>query len=143
MGIKTTFFLVLCLLVLCSITNAQDITKFQVKEPNGVVRYSQPLISSNKDLGERNIFNPSVIQVGNRLAMLSRVYARGNKGSRIQLAFSDDGRTFIPHASNPVMVSDSPFDQKGCEDPRVVQFGGTAEIDDIETLLKGTIVPVK
>ena len=57
--------------------------------------------------------------------MLSRVVASGNKGGRIQLAFSDDGRTFIPYASNPVMVSDSPFDQKGCEDPRVVQFGGT------------------
>ena len=57
--------------------------------------------------------------------MLSRVSAKGNKGSCIQLAISDDGRTFIPSASNPVMVSDSPFDKNGCEDPRVVQFGGT------------------
>jgi predicted GH43/DUF377 family glycosyl hydrolase len=115
----------LCILGFGATANAEDITKLQVKEPNGVVRYSEPILSANKALGEIHVCNPSVIEVGDRLAMLYRVNAKGNKGSRIQLAFSDDGRTFIPFASNPVLVSDSPFDKNGCEDPRVIVVDGT------------------
>ena len=38
--------------------------------------------------------------------MIYRRNASGQGGSHFQLAFSDDGRTFIPYASNPVMVPD-------------------------------------
>jgi predicted GH43/DUF377 family glycosyl hydrolase len=109
----------------CCIANGQDLVKLQVKQPNGVVRYSEPILTADKSRGEIHVYNPSVIEVQNRLAMLYRGGAKGYKGSCIDLAFSDDGRTFTPYASNPVVVSDSPFDKKGCEDPRVVKFGET------------------
>ena len=108
----------------CPLAKAQDITKFQVKQPNGVVRYSEPIMSPDKALGENLIFNPTVIAVGDRLAMIYRRNAKGPTESRFQLAFSDDGRTFVPDASNPVMMPDSPFDRNGCEDPRLVLFNG-------------------
>ena len=63
--------------------------------------------------------------MGERLAMIYRVDAKGVTGSRLQLAFSDDGRHFVPASANPVMVPDSPFDQRGCEDPRIVPINGT------------------
>jgi predicted GH43/DUF377 family glycosyl hydrolase len=63
--------------------------------------------------------------VGDRLAMLYRVDAKGVQGSRIQLAFSNDGRNFVPFASNPVLVGEGPFEEHGVEDPRVVEFDGT------------------
>ena len=118
------FCITLCVLGFGAAAKAEDITKLQVKEPNGVVRYSQPLMSASSALGELAVFNPTVIAVGDRLAMLYRVDAQGVRGSRIQLAFSDDGRTFVPYASNPVLVGDSPVEKNGCEDPRVVKFGG-------------------
>lgn len=76
-------------------------------------------------LGENLVFNPTVIVVGDRLAMIYRCNAKGPPGSRLQLAFSEDGRNFTPYPSNPVMVPDGPFDDHGCEDPRVVEFNGT------------------
>ena len=109
----------------CSMVEAQDLAKFQVQQPNGVIRYSEPIMSPDKALGENLIFNPTVIEVGGRLAMIYRRNAKGPTESRFQLAFSDDGRSFVPYASNPVMLPDSPFDQNGCEDPRLVRFNGT------------------
>ncbi len=110
----------LCVSGFCEGANATDIAKLQVKEPNGVVRYSEPILTANKAAGELHVFNPSVIEVGNRLAMLYRVEAKGVKGSRIQLAFSDDGRSFVPYTSNPVLVGEGASESNGCEDPRVV-----------------------
>ena len=123
--LKSSLFVVFCVWVFTGIVNAQDLTQQKVQEPNGVVRYSEPIMSANKGLGEIAVLNPTVIADGDRLAMLYRVDANGAKGSRIQLAFSDDGRTFAPYASNPVLGLDSPDDKYGCEDPRVVQFSGT------------------
>jgi predicted GH43/DUF377 family glycosyl hydrolase len=68
------------------------------------------------------VFNPTVIQVGSQLAMIYRRNGSRTVGSRFQLAFSDDGRTFVPYAGNPVMVPDQQYDYNGCEDPRVVRF---------------------
>jgi predicted GH43/DUF377 family glycosyl hydrolase len=114
----------LCLFLINSAAIAEDITQFQVKEPNGVVRYSQPILSPDKTHGDNLVFNPTVIQVGNRLAMIYRRNGGGTPGSRCQLAFSDDGRTFVPYAGNPVLVPDRDYDYHGCEDPRVVRFDG-------------------
>ena len=114
----------LCVSGVCPAGEAVDFTKIRVTEPNGVVRYSEPILSADPALGELRVYNPTVIPVKDRLAMLYRVDARGSHGSRIQLAFSDDGRTFTPYASNPVLTADSPFDQYGCEDPRVTSIGG-------------------
>ncbi len=109
----------------CLSAQAQDITKFQAKQPNGVVRYTEPILSPDKALGDNLVFNPTVIQVGDRLAMIYRRNTNGPTESRFQLAFSDDGRTFVPDAANnPVMVPDSPFDHNGCEDPRLDRFDG-------------------
>ena len=108
----------------CSMAKAQDITRFQVRQPNGVVRYSEPVMSPNRALGENLIFNPTVIQVGDRLAMIYRRNAKGPTESRFQLAYSDDGRGFVPDGSNPVLIPDRPFDRNGCEDPRLVLFNG-------------------
>ena len=108
----------------CSCSSGQDMTQFQVKQPNGVVRYSEPIMSPNRAAGENLIFNPTVITVGERLAMIYRENARGPTESRLQLAYSDDGRNFVPAPENPVMVPDHPFDYNGCEDPRVVLFNG-------------------
>ncbi len=104
----------LVILVFCVLAEAQDFTKMQVKEPNGVTRYSEPIVSADKTSGEINVYNPSLIEVGGRLAMLYRVDAKGTKGSRIQLAFSDDGRTFVPCKSNPVLVGEGPLETRGC-----------------------------
>ena len=114
----------LCLLLLSSAAVAEDITQFQVKEPNGVMRYSQPILSPDKARGDSLVFNPTVIQAGNQLAMIYRRNGSGTHGSRCQLAYSDDGRTFVPYADNPVLVPDRPYDYNGCEDPRVVRFDG-------------------
>ena len=108
-----------------SSATTEDITKFQVKESNGVVRYSEPIMSPDKALGDNLVFNPTVIKVGDQLAMIYRRNGRGTSGSRLQLAFSDDGRNFVPYANNPVMVPDKPYDQNGCEDPRLVRFNET------------------
>ncbi len=119
------FGILVCALGVCSMASAQDFTKLQIKQPNGVTRYSEPILSPDKALGEDLIFNPTVIETGDRLAMIYRRNAAGPVGSRFQLAFSDDGRTFVPYTSNPVMVPDTPFDKNGCEDPRLVRFGET------------------
>ena len=114
----------LCFSLLSCAAVAQDITQFQQKQPNGVVRYTQPIMSADKTRGDGLVFNPTVIQVGNQLAMIYRRNGSGTPGSRCQLAFSDDGRTFVPYAGNPVLVPDRPYDYNGCEDPRVVRFDG-------------------
>ena len=54
--------------------------------------------------------------------MLYRVDLKGKRGSQIWLAFSSDGRTFTPYPNNPVLSGDSHFDERGCEDPRVVRI---------------------
>ena len=78
------------------VASAQDFTRLQVKQPNGVTRYSEPILSPDKALGEKLVFNPTVIEIGDRLAMIYRRNASGQVGSHFQLAFSDDGRTFVP-----------------------------------------------
>jgi predicted GH43/DUF377 family glycosyl hydrolase len=95
-----------------------DFDRFRVPGQNGVTRYSQPILSPAGD--EDQACNPTVIAVGDRLAM---IYRTNFKRSRLRLAFSDDGRTFARDPSETVMMPDEPFDKDGCEDPRVVRFG--------------------
>ena len=108
----------------CGSLSGQDVARYQVKQPNGVVRYSEPIMSPDKAPGENLIFNPTVIAVGERVAMIYRENAKGPTESRFQLAFSEDGRHFVPDPANPVMIPDRPFDHNGCEDPRLVLFDG-------------------
>lgn len=96
----------------------KDFMPFQLSTSNGVIRYSVPIMTAEPK--ERNVCNPSVIQVGSRLAMLYRYDFRRSK---IGLAFSDDGRSFVRYKSNPVLAPDEPYDKISCEDPRVVKFG--------------------
>ena len=102
------YIVFLCFSVLSCAAVAQDITQFQQKQPNGVMRYTQPIMSPDKTQGDGLVFNPTVIQVGDKLAMIYRRNGSGTLGSRCQLAFSDDGRTFVPYAGNPVLVRGSP-----------------------------------
>lgn len=91
----------------------KDFTAFRVSGANGVTRYSKPIMTGD-------VCNPTVIQVGSRLAMLYRYSFRASK---IGLAFSDDGRNFTRYRSNPVLPPGEPYDRRACEDPRVVKFG--------------------
>ena len=106
----------------CCSLGGQEVTQFQIKQPSGVVRFSERIMSPDKAAGENLIFNPTVITVGERLAMIYRENAKGPTESRFQVAFSDDGRRFVPDPVNPVMIPDQPFDQNGCEDPRLVSI---------------------
>ena len=118
------YIVLLCFSLLSCAAVAEDITQFQQKQPNGVVRYTQPIMSPDKAKGDGQVFNPTVIQVGKQLAMIYRRNGSGPPGSRCQLAFSDDGRTFVPYAGNPVLAPSMQYDYYGCEDPRVVRFDG-------------------
>lgn len=97
----------------------KDFAPYQVLDPHGVTRYSEPVMMAEQKEGE--VCNPTVIEVGNRLAMLYRYSFRGSK---IGLAFSDDGRNFTRYESNPVLAPGESYDKAACEDPRVVRFGG-------------------
>jgi predicted GH43/DUF377 family glycosyl hydrolase len=120
-----TSALSLCFLLLRSEAVAQDVTQFQQQQPNGVTRYTQPILSPDKAKGDGQVFNPTVVQMGNKLAMIYRRNGSGPAtGSQCQLAFSEDGRTFVPYAGNPVLMPSMQYDHYGCEDPRVVRFDG-------------------
>jgi predicted GH43/DUF377 family glycosyl hydrolase len=101
---------------------SQNLSQFRVPEPDGITRYSRPILAPNPALSETRVFNPSVIVRGTQLAMLYRADVEIGRGSQIRLAFSKDGRTFTPYLGNPVLSGDNPLDERGCEDPRVVMI---------------------
>jgi beta-1,2-mannosidase len=72
----------------------------------------------------RFVFNPAAIVKDGRVHLLYR--AQGPDGqSSIGLAISSDGVRF-QRLADPVMVATEPFELPGgCEDPRVIEVGGT------------------
>ncbi len=89
----------------------------QVKKPNGITRYTEPIIlRPDTGLGEAQIFNPAVLVTGNRLTML--YCSRGEDGGELRLAFSDDGRIFTRSSDHLVVM------KGGAEDPYVTLIGG-------------------
>ncbi len=69
------------------------------------------------------VFNPAVIQRGDRLYMLYRAEDRGGV-SRIGLATSQDGLHFL-RRPEPVLGPSEPYEiWGGCEDPRVIEVDG-------------------
>lgn len=70
------------------------------------------------------LYNPCAVVAGGRVALLYRAQNR-KKTSSIGLAWSDDGVTFT-RRSEPVLAPTEPYETPGgCEDPRVVEVGGT------------------
>lgn len=74
---------------------------------------------------EEAVYNPTVIVEGDTIYMLYRAEAGadGCKG-RIGLAWSKDGRNFTRHPE-PVLYPEYDYENRGCEDPRVVKFDDT------------------
>jgi predicted GH43/DUF377 family glycosyl hydrolase len=120
--IKYTIFVFMLAAMAASViaadTPLKDFSPFQVPSTQNVTRYSEPIMSASPEEGD--VCNPTVIPVGDRLAMLYRYSFRGSK---IGLAFSDDGRNFIRSSFNPVLTPGAAYDERACEDPRVVKFG--------------------
>jgi len=70
----------------------------------------------------RRVYNPTLIKVDNKIAMLYRAEGKDTGTGVLCLAQSFDGITFERYEKNPVLVPDMLFDSKGCEDPRIVKF---------------------
>lgn len=87
------------------------------EQPRAVTRFNRPIMVPDPARRQTRVFNPSVIVRGDQLAMLYRVNVEDSRASQIWLAFSSDGRTFIPYKQNPVLSS-----RWGAEDPRVVRI---------------------
>ena len=95
----------------------EDFSALQVKKPNGITRYSEPIVlRPDAARGESQIFNPAVLVTGNRLTML--YCSRGADGGELRLAFSDDGRNFARSSEGLVVM------KGGAEDPYVTSFDG-------------------
>jgi predicted GH43/DUF377 family glycosyl hydrolase len=90
-----------------------------------------PILSPSSAAWEsKDLFNPTSIQVNDKIALLYR--AEDSTGidiwkgtSRIGLAWSDDGIHFEKEAE-PVLVPTESYETPGgCEDPRIVKFSDT------------------
>lgn len=69
------------------------------------------------------IFNPGVIHTGSEVVMLYRAVGELEAYvSRFGLAKSTDGITFTRASAAPVFGPSQPFDQWGCEDPRIMKI---------------------
>lgn len=99
---------------------AQDAPPCSPQQLNGVSRSTCPIMAPDPARQQTRVFNPTVIVRGHQLAMLYRVNVEGARGSQIDLAFSSDGRTFVPYGHNPVLSTPA-----GAEDPRVVRIKRT------------------
>lgn len=85
---------------------------------------SEPILSPRgKGFEGAGVFNPAVIEVGEKTIMLYR--AQDAKGtSRIGYASSNDGLYFTRRAE-PVLAPEAPYEKGGgVEDPRVVEING-------------------
>ena len=66
-------------------------------------------------------FNPGNCQKDGYFLLLYRAIGEPNYISRLGLAVSEDGKRFEPIDEKPVFFPEKPYDQWGCEDPRIIQ----------------------
>jgi hypothetical protein len=91
-------------------------------------RDTEPILESTRRGWESGrIFNMSVIEEGDQLFVFYRATPddRIDQDSRIGMAWSDDGETFHRHDANPIIEPTEPYEQRGCEDPKVYRLGDT------------------
>ncbi|MBF9069058.1 glycoside hydrolase family 130 protein [Streptacidiphilus fuscans] len=70
-----------------------------------------------------NLYNPAALVVDDEVILLYRAHA-ADKISRIGLARSSDGIHFR-RAGTPVLEPQEPYEQAGCEDPRITHIADT------------------
>lgn len=105
-------------------------------------REPKPILTPRKNIGweGKAIFNPSVIYDEDRFRMLYRTYPKNlkmgeprlkrpgfyfkNQISQIGYAESADGISF-ERRNEPFISPSEPYDQWGCEDPRITKIGDT------------------
>jgi predicted GH43/DUF377 family glycosyl hydrolase len=123
--------LAILVIISCSISSQRTDERYSLpfKEINRVPE--NPILSSSTTAWEsKDLFNPTSIEVNNKIALLYRAEdSTGidvwNGTSRIGLAWSKDGIHFEKE-SEPVLVPTEPFEiPGGCEDPRVVRISET------------------
>jgi len=73
------------------------------------------------------IFNLSVIEANGTLFAFYRATPddRIDQDSRIGLAWNENGQQFKRFVDNPVVEPTEPYEQRGCEDPKLYEHGGT------------------
>ena len=89
---------------------------------------TEPLLqSTDRGWESGRIFNLSLIEVEDTLFAFYRATPddRIDQDSRIGLAWSDDGQSFRRHVDNPVINPTEPYEQRGCEDPKLYKHEGT------------------
>lgn len=70
-----------------------------------------------------NVYNPAAVVKDDQIVLLYRAHA-ADVVSHVGLATSRDGMVFARHPT-PVLSPSEPYDEFGCEDPRVTEIGGT------------------
>ncbi len=87
-----------------------------------------PILLAQPDLpwASKKVYNCGVYRQGGRYVMLFRAIG-DDWVSRLGIAYSDDGEHFTIEQS-PVFSPLEPWEQKGCEDPRIVKFGDSYHI---------------
>jgi predicted GH43/DUF377 family glycosyl hydrolase len=70
-----------------------------------------------------SVYNPAAIVKDDRVVLLYRAHA-DDIVSHVGLATSDDGISFERHPE-PVLSPSEPYEEFGCEDPRVTEVDGT------------------
>jgi beta-1,2-mannosidase len=89
-----------------------------------VPRPDNPVLRPGRhDWESSNVYNPSAIRVGDRIALIYRAHA-DDIISRLGLAWTDDG-IHLETEPDPIVVPEHDYERFGCEDPRVVRIGGT------------------
>ncbi len=83
-----------------------------------------PVLAPGSDFEAKAVYNPAVIIVDGMFYMLYRAEAGDGCTGRIGLAWGEDGIHFTRHPE-PVIVPEHHYEERGCEDPRIVRFGDT------------------
>ena len=70
-----------------------------------------------------SVYNPAAVVKDDQVVLLYRAHA-ADVVSHVGLAVSDDGIHFKRHP-DPVLSPTEDYENRGCEDPRVTEIGGT------------------
>lgn len=108
------------------------IDRFQVgsKRLLKLARFERnPIITSRRecDWETHGTFNPGAAIDGGAIHLLYRALD-ANKISRLGYARTQDGTEIVFRSSDPVLAPSAEWEEFGCEDPRITNFGGTLYI---------------